>query len=293
MSPSPRLDVGLAGLAPDFDLILCDVWGVVHNGVAHHPTAVDALRRYRQGGGRVVLVTNAPAPASLVRRRLDRLAVPRDAYDAIATSGDVTIGMIVAAGCPPLFSIGPGGEYAIYTEAARLGPRAPALVPIAEAEIAICIGLDETGERPEDYHASLAALRGRDLELVCANPDIVVEVGDTLYFCAGAIAARYEALGRPRHAGGQAVRGDLRAGARPGRHRPAAGPRAGDRRCAAHRHRRRRAHGLRLADDHLGHPPRRAARRRSRGGTRRRRAANADGGEGRDPPGHAAPQLVW
>ena len=195
MSPAPRLDAGLAGLAPDFDLILCDVWGVVHNGVAHHAAAVDALRRYRQGGGKVVLVTNAPAPAAQVRRRLDRLAVPRDAYDAIATSGDVTIAMIVAAGCPPLFSIGPGGEYAIYTEAARLGPRAPVLVPIERAEIAICIGLDETGERPEDYDASLAALRARDLELVCANPDIVVEVGDTLYFCAGAIAERYEGLG--------------------------------------------------------------------------------------------------
>ena len=190
-----RLDARLADLAPAYDLVLCDVWGVVHNGVAHHPSAVEALRRYRHDGGRVVLVTNAPAPASQVQRRLDRLAVPRDAYDAIATSGDVTIAMIVEAGCPPLFSIGPGGEYALYTEAARLGPRKPALVPIAAAEMAICIGLDETGDEPEAYDASLAALRARDLELVCANPDIVVEVGDTLVYCAGAIAERYAAIG--------------------------------------------------------------------------------------------------
>ena len=192
---SCRLDAGLEDLAPAYDLILCDVWGVVHNGIAHHPAAVDALQRFRAGGGTVVLVTNAPAPASQVLRRLDKLAVPRDAYDAIATSGDVTIAMIVAAGCPPLFSIGPGGEYAIYTEAARQGPRPPPLVPIEQAELAICIGLDETGERPEDYDASLAALRARNLDLVCANPDIVVEVGDTLVYCAGAIAERYAAIG--------------------------------------------------------------------------------------------------
>ncbi len=194
-SPAPRLDRGLADLAPAYDLLLCDVWGVVHNGVVHHAAAVDALRRFRRGGGSVVLVTNAPAPASQVQRRLDKLAVPRDAYDAIATSGDVTIAMIVAAGCPPLVSIGPGGEYAIYTEAARVGSRAPRIVPIEDAEMAICIGLDETGERPEDYDATLRALRDRDLALVCANPDIVVEVGDTLVFCAGAIAERYAAIG--------------------------------------------------------------------------------------------------
>ena len=195
MSLAPALDAHIADLAAGFDLILCDVWGVVHNGVAHHATAVDALQRFRAKGGTVVLVTNAPAPAAQVGRKLDGLAVPRDAYDAIATSGDVTIGMIVEAGCPPLFSIGPGGEYAIYKEAARLGPRKPALVPIADAEIAICIGLDSTGEKPADYDASLAALRARDLELVCANPDIVVEVGETLYYCAGAIAERYAGIG--------------------------------------------------------------------------------------------------
>ncbi|MCX8254256.1 HAD-superfamily subfamily IIA hydrolase like protein [Beijerinckiaceae bacterium RH AL1] len=186
---------GLADLAASYDLVLCDVWGVVHNGVAHHAAAVDALRRYRQGGGRVVMVTNAPAPAAQVQRRMDRLAVPHDAYDAISTSGDVTIAAIVAAGCPPLFSIGPGGEFALYKEAARLGPRAPELVGIETAEMAICIGPDATGDEPEDYDENLAALKARDLEMICANPDIVVEVGDRLEYCAGAIARRYEAIG--------------------------------------------------------------------------------------------------
>lgn len=193
--PLPRLDLGLADLAPRYDLLLCDVWGVIHNGVVHHAAAVDALRRFRNGGGTVVLVTNAPAPAGQVERRLASLDVPNDAYDAIATSGDVTIAMIVAAGCPPLFSIGPAGEYALYREAARQGPRKAEIVPIEAAELVICIGLDATGDRPEDYDANLARIRARGLDLVCANPDLVVEVGDTLVYCAGAIAARYEAIG--------------------------------------------------------------------------------------------------
>ncbi len=197
-----RLHQGLGVLAPDFDLVLCDVWGVIHNGVRHHPSAVDALCRYRRGGGTVVLVTNAPAPWRQVRARLDRLGVSRDAYDAIATSGDVTIAMMVEAGCPTVFGIGPAGEFALYEEAGRIGLRVPLLVPVAEAALAICIGLDATGERPEDYDGTLATLRERGLELVCANPDIVVEVGDALMYCAGSIAQRYEAIGgRVRHAG--------------------------------------------------------------------------------------------
>ena len=198
----PRLGQGLSELSQEVDLILCDVWGVVHNGVKHHASAVDALCRFRRRGGTVILVTNAPAPKAQVMRRLDSLAVPRDCYDGIATSGDVTIGMIVDAGCPPLFSIGPQEEYALYRDAAKLGPRAPRIVPIAEAEMAICIGLDETGDRPEDYDASLHGLRARAIPLVCANPDIVVEVGDELVYCAGAIAERYAAIGgRVIHAG--------------------------------------------------------------------------------------------
>ena len=198
----PRLDVDLAALAPSFDLILCDVWGVIHNGVRQHPPAVDALRRFREGGGTVVLVTNAPAPARQVRERLDRLAVPHDAYDAIATSGDVTIAMMVAAGCPPVFGIGPGDESDLYQEAGRLGPRAPRLVGVEAADMVVCVGLDATGDRPEDYDEVLRALRARDLDLVCANPDLVVEVGDDLHHCAGAIAERYAAIGgRVIHAG--------------------------------------------------------------------------------------------
>ena len=191
----PHLGKGLRDLAADKDLLLCDVWGVIHNGVAFFPPAVEALSRFRQGGGTVILVTNAPAPEAGVWSRMRRLGVPRDCFDRIATSGDVAAATLVEAGCPPVFAIGPDRDVAIYGEAERLGPRAPRRVGIAEAELALCIGLDDTGERPEDYDGMLRRLRARDLTMVCANPDIVVEVGDELVYCAGAIAERYEAIG--------------------------------------------------------------------------------------------------
>lgn len=201
-APTPRLDLGLADLAPNYDLLLCDVWGVVHNGVRHNKPAVDALQRFRAKGGTVVLVTNAPAPRAQVIRRLDSLAVPHDAYDDVATSGDVTVDMIVEAACPPLYAIGPKGEIALFEEAGRRGPKAPARVGIGVAELCVCIGLDETGETPEAYDALLATLKTRDVPLICANPDIVVEMGDEIEYCAGAIAERYEAIGGTvRHAG--------------------------------------------------------------------------------------------
>ncbi len=194
-TPLPHLDKGLRDLAVGKDLLLCDVWGVIHNGVAYHPAAVDALNRYRQGGGTVILVTNAPAPEAQVWSRMRRLGAPRECFDRIATSGDVAAATLVEAGCPPVFNIGPDCDVAIYDEAERLGPRKPRRVAIGEAELALCIGLDETGERPEDYDGLLRRLRERDLAMVCANPDIVVEVGDELVYCAGAIAERYEAIG--------------------------------------------------------------------------------------------------
>ncbi len=190
-----RLDMCLADFSGSHDLLLCDIWGVIHNGLVHHAPAVDALRRFRRAGGTIILITNAPAPRAQVRRRLDRLDVPRDAYDGIATSGDVTIEMLIGAGCPPVFNIGPQGEIALYEAAGRLGPRVPKLVRIEEAELAICVGLDETGDEPADYDDQLRRLLARKLDLVCANPDIVVEVGDTLVYCAGAIAERYTAIG--------------------------------------------------------------------------------------------------
>lgn len=191
----PRLNVGLADYVGSIDLVLCDVWGVVHNGARRHDGAVDALSRFRRSGGTVILVTNAPAPKAQVQRRMDRLGVPRDAYDDIATSGDVTVEMMVAAGSPPVFAIGPDGETGLFEECARIGARRPDRVGVAEAALAICIGLDDRRNRPDEYDGDLRIMRDHRLELICANPDIVVEVGETLVYCAGAIAERYAAIG--------------------------------------------------------------------------------------------------
>ena len=96
MSVPPIAD-HFAPLAGSYDVMLSDVWGVVHNGVAATPAACDALARFRANGGTVVLITNAPRPGEVVARfTLDRLGVPRAAYDGIVSSGDVTRALVTA-----------------------------------------------------------------------------------------------------------------------------------------------------------------------------------------------------
>jgi HAD superfamily hydrolase (TIGR01459 family) len=176
-------------LAPRYDVVLCDVWGVVHNGVAAYVPACDALTRYRAGGGTVVLITNAPRPSPWVIHQLDRLGVPRDAYDEVMTSGDLTREVVAGRG-GAVFHIGPKRDITIFE---GIDMR---FVPAEAAAYVVCSGLfDDTTETPEDYRELLHGLRRRGLLMVCANPDLVVARGDTLVYCAGAIAELYAALG--------------------------------------------------------------------------------------------------
>jgi HAD superfamily hydrolase (TIGR01459 family) len=177
-------------LARDYDVVLCDVWGVVHNGLAAFPAACDALMRFRAGGGIAILITNAPRSGEAVGRILDRLKVSRDAYDAIATSGDVTRGIVKARLAERVFHLGPERDLSIF---AGLNVQ---FAPPETAGYVVCSGLfDDTIETPESYRELLAALHARSLFMVCANPDIVVERGDALVYCAGALADAYAALG--------------------------------------------------------------------------------------------------
>jgi HAD superfamily hydrolase (TIGR01459 family) len=177
-------------LARDYDVLLCDVWGVVHNGVAAFPAACDALMRFRSGGGTAILITNAPRAGDAVARILDRLSVPRDAYDAITSSGDVTRGIVAARRGESVFHLGPQRDLSIFTGLDVT------FAPLDSADYVVCSGLfDDTTETPESYRGMLAAMRVRSLFMVCANPDIVVERGDTLVYCAGALADAYAALG--------------------------------------------------------------------------------------------------
>lgn len=181
---------GLSGLAGRYDLLLCDVWGVLHNGVAAFPAAVDALQRFRAGGGRVLLVSNAPRPQGVIAGQLDRLQVPADAYDGILTSGDVARSMIAARGPAPLRHIGPERDLSLFDGLACR------LVPLQQADYIVCTGLfDDERETAADYAAELAAAHARGLPMICANPDLVVDRGGRSIPCAGVIGQAYEALG--------------------------------------------------------------------------------------------------
>jgi HAD superfamily hydrolase (TIGR01459 family) len=179
-----------APLASNYDVLLCDVWGVVHNGVAAFTEAAEALARFRARGGTVIFITNAPYPADAVQRFLDRLGVRHDAYDAIISSGDVTRSVVEKRLAQHVFHLGPPRGLAIFA-----GLKV-AFAPVESADYVVCSGLfDDRTETPENYRDMLAFMRGRSLFMVCANPDAVVERGDTLVYCAGALADAYVALG--------------------------------------------------------------------------------------------------
>jgi HAD superfamily hydrolase (TIGR01459 family) len=187
---APPFTTHFSTLASAYDVVLCDVWGVVHNSLVAFADACTALTRFRRQGGTVVLITNAPRPAEVVMTLLDQLQVPRAAYDAIVSSGDVTRAIIAARAGQSAFHVGPGRDVPIFE-----GLDAP-LAPIESADYVVCSGLfDDTTESPQDYNALIAAMRERGLTMVCANPDIVVERGDKLVYCAGAIADLYASAG--------------------------------------------------------------------------------------------------
>ena len=166
---------GLESVAAHYDVILCDVWGVVHNGAEAFEAAGEALTRYRAGGGRVVLVSNAPRPGTAVLRMLDKLHVVRSAFDAIVTSGDLTRKAIEERAGETVFHLGPGRDYSLFKDLdVRFGD-------VEEAAYVVCSGFfDDDRETVEDYRPMLERMRARRLRMICANPDFVVERGDRL-----------------------------------------------------------------------------------------------------------------
>jgi HAD superfamily hydrolase (TIGR01459 family) len=186
----PSLIPHFSQLAPDYDALLCDVWGVVHNGIAAFPESCDALMRMRARGGTVVLITNSPRPSEQVTRQLGRLHVPPETYDAIVSSGDVTRGVIKERHGQSLFHMGPERDNSIFT---GLNVR---FAPLENADYVVCSGLDDDDvETPDDYRGRLESMLKRRLFMVCGNPDVVVERGDRLVYCAGAIADLYQTMG--------------------------------------------------------------------------------------------------
>ncbi|MCZ8154277.1 MAG: TIGR01459 family HAD-type hydrolase [Rhodobacteraceae bacterium] len=188
----------LASIADGHDAVFCDLWGCLHNGQTPFPDAVAALRAFRAQGKTVLLLTNSPRPKSSVIAQLARIGVPTDAWDEIVSSGDASqYAMLSGAVGTRIHHIGAIKDETFFTD---LPADAPALaitrVPLAEAEGVVCTGLkDDLTETPEDYRASLLMMKAKGLTLLCANPDLIVDLGERRLFCAGALAQAYEAMG--------------------------------------------------------------------------------------------------
>lgn len=177
-------------LARDVDIILSDIWGVIHDGLVAFPEACAALQTFREGGGTVVMITNAPRPADSVQRQLRKLGVADATYDAIVSSGDLTRQFITGHPGQAVHKIGPERDNSIFRELDV------SFVPLDQADYIVCTGpFDDETETPDDYRDLLQQALARKLTLICANPDIVVERGDRLIYCAGAIAELYRSFG--------------------------------------------------------------------------------------------------
>lgn len=186
----PPLIPHFSTLAPDYDVLLCDIWGVVHNGVVAFPHACDTLMRVRARGATVVFITNAPRPSEVVARQLEKLHVPRETYDAIVSSGDVTRAVVGQRSGQSLFHMGPERDHSIFT---GLNVQ---FAPLEKADYVVCSGLDDDdSETPDDYRARLETMLARKVFMVCGNPDVVVERGDKLVYCAGSVADLYATMG--------------------------------------------------------------------------------------------------
>ncbi len=180
----------LGDIAGDYNALLCDAWGVIHNGVELAPGASEAMISFRRECGPLVILTNAPRPSSIIPGQLDRLGLPREAYDAVVTSGDATRREIQKRLPAPAYRIGPEKDDALF-DGLHIDFR-----PLDEARFIICTGLvDDQNEKPEDYRDLLRAAAANGLEMICANPDIVVNWGGRRVWCAGALAEIYAELG--------------------------------------------------------------------------------------------------
>ncbi len=170
-------------------LVICDVWGVVHDGRRAFPGALAALARWRGEGRTVVLVTNAPRPSVALRRQLVALGVGPMHYDAMVSSGDTGVALVAQSGGAAVGFIGTAiDRTAIAAAGVRIGER-------GDEPLVVCTGLDERRTEVADYATELAAMRRRGARMLCLNPDRVAFHGDTLELCAGALAERYEAIG--------------------------------------------------------------------------------------------------
>lgn len=191
----------LASISDRYDAVFCDLWGCLHNGKTAFPAAVAALRAFKAKGGTVLLLTNSPRPKSSVATQLLGMNVPTDCWHDIVSSGDAAqYALFSGAVGRRVHHIGAPKDLTFFTDISPdLAPLAAETaitrVPLAEAEGVVCTGLiDDLTETPDDYRATLLAMKANGLPMLCANPDLIVDLGDRRLYCAGALAAAYEAM---------------------------------------------------------------------------------------------------
>jgi len=181
---------GLSELVSLYDALLCDVWGVIHDGRRSFPAACDALARWRETAGPVVLISNSPRPSRDVAEQLRELGVPDESWTSIVTSGDATRALLAERSPGPAWMIGPPRDRSLYEGLGLI------FGDLEESAFIACSGpRDDEIETPEDYRAELTRAAARGMPMICANPDRVVQRGDRLIYCGGALADLYAALG--------------------------------------------------------------------------------------------------
>ncbi len=191
-----RIIEAIDKIASGYRAFYCDLWGCLHDGTRALPEAVAALERFRGLGGAVALITNSPRPARDVARQLQALGASPACWDVIASSGDAAQDAL-ARGLfgRRVYHLGPERDLGFFVDASGR-PIDVERVPLDQAEAIVCTGLvDDVTETPEDYRATILYGVNKGLKLLCANPDIVVDVGDDRRYCAGAIALAYEQAG--------------------------------------------------------------------------------------------------
>ncbi|GLQ17737.1 TIGR01459 family HAD-type hydrolase [Maritalea porphyrae] len=179
---------GLSAVKDQFNLIFCDVWGVLHNGERVYQRAVDALQNFRENGGAVIMVTNAPRPSNEIIADLYAMGVPKDTFDALVSSGEVTRDLIADYHGKTIYRLGPDSDDGLF-EGIQVH-----FGSLDEAEAIICSDL-EYGRTPDDYQHEVLDWKARGLPFICANPDKFVEIGDELIYCGGALADVYQEAG--------------------------------------------------------------------------------------------------
>ena len=192
-----RIVESLAEISHQYDAVFCDLWGCLHNGLEPFPDAVDALRTFRTSGGTVLLLTNAPRPRGSVAEQLDKIGVPRECWDVIATSGDsARAAMLTGAVGQKVWHIGQPHDEPFFEPMSLIDDAVDITrVALDEADGIICTGPFDPYADPQDMRAEFLLAKTKGLKLLCANPDIVVDRGEHREWCAGALAQLYSEMG--------------------------------------------------------------------------------------------------